>query len=591
MESSAYWMDPSLVRLGRHGEIVMERVRVYRKGAIGPAVADAEKIIFVIDPLGMRTKGRLIRRVNVSGAVLRPRMFFKGPASTKAGRKTDMDFRFALNLADCTVWGLNLGNMSGEVICDGETMSLKWSDASLLSGSLEGDVRGAANYSFADYKLAVNIDAEMDPHILIPLLNEVNMSFLVDLINRFEFTDMVPRFKLDVGKELKKGSSLNVKGDVWLRNLKYRDVNVMRADGAVDIVLSPDVATVVVDPLVLTRRREGSAEVGLTVDLKKKTIDFRGNSRMDPLALARMTGVFTEKFLDAFVFEGTTAISARGLVGYKDKSMRKVKGTVRAEKAYFKNLPLEDSVVKIRVDGISNMVDVVSGRMFSGDLKASVQAVTFPKNSEGVTNSMLVKWDLKNADFQTLMSSDVCGKSEAEYKGILESSGFIDGVPGDENRGTLEGQGRLKVRDGRVFMMPVFGGLSRYMTKIIPGLDFVLRQSDADIAFELADEKISFEEVKIKGNVISLNGKGTCTLKQELDFNVKVTLMKEHTVVGKLLQVLSYPVSKLFEFRLTGSLTKPEWYLENSSKDLLDKLGLSRRKRLDELNEDEEETE
>ena len=50
--------------------------------------------------------------------------------------------------------------------------------------------------------------------------------------------------------------------------------------------------------------------------------------------------------------------------------------------------------------------------------------------------------------------------------------------------------------------------------------------------------------------------------------------LKKNTLVSKLIRVLWYPVGKLLEFKLTGTLNDPKWYLQNFSGDVLRKIGL-----------------
>jgi hypothetical protein len=59
-----------------------------------------------------------------------------------------------------------------------------------------------------------------------------------------------------------------------------------------------------------------------------------------------------------------------------------------------------------------------------------------------------------------------------------------------------------------------------------------------------------------------------------MDFHVRVKLMKDNNVVARLVRVLTFPISKLFEFRLRGTLDDPHWYPVNFSGDLLEKIGL-----------------
>ena len=143
----------------------------------------------------------------------------------------------------------------------------------------------------------------------------------------------------------------------------------------------------------------------------------------------------------------------------------------------------------------------------------------------------------------------------------------------------VQGDVYLKIRDGRVFLLPIFGGLSQYMAKIVPGLDFVLRQGDARADFVVGGGMMSSDNVAIEGDVLSMKGKGHYHLNQDLDYTVQLKLMKSHPLVGKLLRVITWPISKLFEFRLQGTVSEPEWYPINFSSELLERLGLGKRKR------------
>jgi hypothetical protein len=55
---------------------------------------------------------------------------------------------------------------------------------------------------------------------------------------------------------------------------------------------------------------------------------------------------------------------------------------------------------------------------------------------------------------------------------------------------------------------------------------------------------------------------------------VQVKLLKDDPLIAKVVRLITWPLSKLFEFRLTGTLDAPRWYPVNFSGELLEKLGL-----------------
>jgi hypothetical protein len=123
-------------------------------------------------------------------------------------------------------------------------------------------------------------------------------------------------------------------------------------------------------------------------------------------------------------------------------------------------------------------------------------------------------------------------------------------------------------------MLPIFGGLTAFLSKVVPGVDFVLGQNDFSADFELRDRSILSEHVAVEGGVFSLQGKGVCGFDGNLNYAVQVKLMREHPLFAKLIRLITWPLSKLFEFRLSGTVAKPEWYPINFSRELLENLGL-----------------
>ncbi len=166
---------------------------------------------------------------------------------------------------------------------------------------------------------------------------------------------------------------------------------------------------------------------------------------------------------------------------------------------------------------------------------------------------------------------------DEEYRGRLSGRLALRGLLGEGNGQTVQGEGSVTINEGRVFMLPVFGGLSDIMTRIIPGLDFVLRQSDASGEFVVAESRVSSEKIKVDGSVLSLKGHGHCGFDRSIDFHAQVTLMKDNNLVAKLVRALTFPISKLLEFRVRGTLDDPNWYPVNFSRDLLEKIGLRNR--------------
>ena len=95
---------------------------------------------------------------------------------------------------------------------------------------------------------------------------------------------------------------------------------------------------------------------------------------------------------------------------------------------------------------------------------------------------------------------------------------------------------------------------------MVPGLDYVLLQTDARTEFKLHDGVASSEEVRVEGDLLSLKADGRYDLAtKEIDFDVELRFLKNKTFVGELLQTVLLPMSRLFGVRLSGTFSDPKW--------------------------------
>jgi len=242
-----------------------------------------------------------------------------------------------------------------------------------------------------------------------------------------------------------------------------------------------------------------------------------------------------------------------------------------ATRLRYKAYPLDRCRFNMCMTDRTNVLSAVRAELYDGEVGGAARFALPPSTNGHTVIDVALK--MKDLDFERV--ADVLSRDgETDYRGRLSGELALHGTLGAENHDSLHGNGLINIDDGRVFMLPLFGGLSDIMARLIPGLEFVLRQSDAFTEFSIQDSRVISDKVKIEGSVLSLSGTGHCGFDKGVDFHVQVKLMKDNNVVAKLVRLLTFPISKLFEFRLRGSLDDPDWYPVNFSRDLLENLGL-----------------
>lgn len=174
---------------------------------------------------------------------------------------------------------------------------------------------------------------------------------------------------------------------------------------------------------------------------------------------------------------------------------------------------------------------------------------------------------------------DVVAKSALPVAQLLKIGGFTgdyvdEEVVGDSSctlffhfprtmtdTSTLNGHGHLEIRDGQILRLRGFKGLIELLAEKVPGVSWFTDTTQASGDYVIENGLVKSDNIYIEGTVFSLKMYGTFdSVRDVLDFTVRVQFTKKDSVAGKILHPLAWPFTKLLlEFRLTGSTTQPKW--------------------------------
>src|SRR5690606_31624689 len=118
-----------------------------------------------------------------------------------------------------------------------------------------------------------------------------------------------------------------------------------------------------------------------------------------------------------------------------------------------------------------------------------------------------------------------------------------------------------------VLAIPLFGPLSEIISAVIPGAGHdSARLATAD--FTVANNRISTKNLDIEGEGYGKFGEGSVGVpKGELDVSIRINAKG---IPG----IVLFPVSKLFEYVSTGTMSDPQWRPKIVPKEFFDVLGM-----------------
>lgn len=572
ISSESFVLSASSIKLDAFRGLVVNDARFFKKGVIGPPAVDAGEIILTIDPLAVMGKRICLKKITVREGIFRPQMAC-GP-EPGVGTKSDLkiEAQLELEMDDCEVQGLHLEKLSCKFLADDSTMRLENLKGTVSHDNLQDpELMGNATYDLGKGVLEGYIETSFDPYVLLPVLDVWDMPFTAKMVKRFDFWEISPRFAGKFRKPFGYSGVFGLKGKFWLENCSYNGVEILRGDGRVNLDLSATNSAITFDPILVVRE-EGLVKGGFTVDLEREVIDFNGTSTINPGALAQMIGVSTNNFMNDLRFEGPVMIAAKGTVGYGDKDLMDIQAEVESRDLGIMTFVSDRCAFTAHVSGCTNTLSDIRGKICGGDFTGSAELV-LPSGTS--TNTYyIVEGEIRNVELEKFATATMEEKKQ-DYCGRLSGRVKVEGLIGEGMGRTAVGTGNVSIKDGRIFTFPLFGGFTDIMTKIIPGLDFILSQTDAKSEFEISDGKIHTDEVLIEGDIFSVDIRGNYYFNKDLDFKLRLNLFKSKTLVGKTIHSILHPLSWLLEFRLRGSFDNPEWSPTNFSiKDLLNAMGL-----------------
>jgi hypothetical protein len=122
---------------------------------------------------------------------------------------------------------------------------------------------------------------------------------------------------------------------------------------------------------------------------------------------------------------------------------------------------------------------------------------------------------------------------------------------------TVNGHGNLDLRDGLIWDIPLFGVFTPALNGISPGLGNS-RANAATCNFIITNGVIRSDDLEIRSPAMRLDYRGTVDLEGRVNAKVEAELLRDMWLVGPVLSTMFWPVTKLFETKVTGTLSDPK---------------------------------
>ncbi len=450
--------------------------------------------------------------------------------------------------------GVWLHEAMGEFDFDAKALSFQKLDAVVGRSGMSGPLGLAGVYDFDTGNYSGRISCGFNPHALSSPL-EARGSHGAKVINDFEFTRDPPRFDGEFTGVVGPDWRLSLNGKAHAGEFSYRGAFMDRVDTDLALDLSAAGRTLRLSRLKV-KMGDRAAEAELNFDFLAETVAFKGVSEADPSEVARMIGPFMTSLVGRFRIEDYMKVEAFGIAGYRDQGKNDISISVEGRQFGWHRFLCDDGSLRVLVSGDAVNVSEIRGSAYGGTFEADVAISLAQDSSSNMGYKLNASVDAM--DFGLAMRA-IAGGGANVYKGECSASVELEGRAGEGQGKTVVGKGTINVSEGHIFQIPLFGELSSFIIEYVPGLSLLLRQTDAKASVVIRNGFVSSDRILVEGDVFSLEGSGSCSLAGALDFDARFVLFRQHTFVGGLMRYVMLPVSKMLEFRLSGTFKDPRW--------------------------------
>jgi len=571
------WVDKACDRISCDGLLVRcERAAFGFRGGLdisGVRVYDCgeSNAVSTIASAGWVRVNPFTRRITVFGAkYLRLPDSYYAPEFSERNLDCDIELRdvpeFDLVLERPQILGIEPESASGRVKISRRAVTMDNIHVVWPERKPRMSVTGGLRVDFISQRFAARLRGTALQHHIRPHLVALDIPCALPYFDAFtQVVKPIPvQAEFDVNLR-----NLDFDMKLWLRPElgRYNGVRMSRANGEIDVssrirgtncnaFVKIDLP-VAVDPN--GRKLAGALDITSTNDLPRVNLDVRSDLALsDILAISDF---LDPSLLDFIVCETAPTVIARGHFGtdLRDIEWNDIEGSVHIPRATLQGLKLHNcefdydfkrdilDFKRVRAVGKKGGSFTCTGRLDFNDFKDETNV------------AFSVTTDYKHGELDEL--SDLMDMALAGRSGKVNAHIEMSGIVGTNTASRLNGAGSVTVAEGHLLQMNLFAGLTSLLAEKVPGVSYIVNQTDASADFTVSNGVMRTENLYLEGGLLSLKGYGSYDIgADDLDLVVRVQFMKKESLMGKLIHPITFPFTKLLlEFKASGSAGDPKW--------------------------------
>jgi hypothetical protein len=421
-------------------------------------------------------------------------------------------------------------------------LSSVWSLPDFVATFPEGRLEFAYTSDIRSHDYHVQLRSQLHPQALKPLLEE-----LAPKVFSFVQFHEPPLIEGAVWGRWNEPERFGAVARVSATNFVFREVPISELAASVQFtnrfVTATDVIVRGGGPLV--------AASGAGYDLDTQIIYLTNAfSTMDPKLILHAIGPQTEMTMSPYTFVTPPTARVNGWVEVRQGKRSDLRFELSGGPFHYWKFDVPQISGHVRWADETVTITNLQADFYRGKLAADMFFdCTLPRESE-----FNLRARVSDADLHELVRG--LSSQTNRLEGILSGDLTITKA-NTADWESWNGFGNAKLHDGFLWGIPLLGIFSSALNAVIPELGNS-RVTGAKATFALTNSVIHTDDMEIRSSAMRLAYRGAIDFKGRVDARVEARLMRDAWVIGPLVSLVFSPLTKLFEYRVTGTLQEPQ---------------------------------
>jgi hypothetical protein len=271
---------------------------------------------------------------------------------------------------------------------------------------------------------------------------------------------------------------------------------------------------------------------------------------LDPAVLQRVLRGNSPGWLDVIHFDKPPSVSVSGSFSLTNPLAADLRFLVSGQRLHYTNLLADRVTGGVEWSGQTVTLTNISASLYNnGALTGWIVFGGGPNHG----SDFRADFTARDIDLSSL-ATGITGKAN-HVEGRLDGHLALNG-PNSSDGSHWQGRGDIHVHDALLWDIKLFGLFSPVLNMISPGWGHS-RVREAAGTFVITNGAISSDDLVLRCQGFVLNLRGTVDKNKKINARLEAVLSREAPVVGSFLSLAFTPLSKMFEYHISGPVRDP----------------------------------